>query len=122
MTNKDPQFALDFLQLAYSQADELLREQDRVESERRREYINTQLEKETKTITLNALRELKAREEQTRMLLESDLDYVARTIEPAFVSSMATEPNVTQVFGVPVFFAVLIGVGLLTLVAVFRRG
>ena len=55
------------------------------------------------------------------MLLESDLPYVARIIDPPFVSSWPTEPALKIVFGVPIFMAAALGFLLITLVAVFRR-
>jgi hypothetical protein len=121
VTSGDPQFALDLLKLVYQEADDLLREQDKIEAERRRQYINTQLERETRTVTLNALRGLLSREEQTRMLLEIDLPYVARIIEPARVSSSATEPSVRRMFGVPIAISLALGFGFVTLIALFRR-
>jgi len=121
VTSGDPHFALDLLRLVYAEADDLLREQDKIESERRRQYINTQLERETRSVTLNALRGLLSSEEKTRMLLELDLPYVARIIEPARVSYSATEPSVRRMFGVPIFTALVLGFGFVTLIALFRR-
>lgn len=117
----DPAFALRFLKLIYSEADELLREQDRIESRKRRAYIEGQLQRARIVDMRQALIGLLAAEQRSAMLLESDLPYVARIIDPPFVSSWPTEPALKIVFGVPIFMAAALGFLLITLVAVFRR-
>lgn len=119
--HRDPDVALRFLNLVYSEADELLREQDRIESRKRRAYIEQQLQGARVLDTRQALIGLLANEERSAMLLESDLPYAARIIDPPFVSSNPTEPALKLVFGVPFFLAAAVGFLLITLVAVFRR-
>ncbi len=117
----DPKFALRLLNLVYSEADELLREQDRVDSRKRRAYIEQQLQRASILDTRQALIGLLGNEERSAMLLESDLPYAARIIDPPFVSSRPTEPVLMFIFGVPIFLAAALGFLLITLVAVFRR-
>lgn len=119
--HRDAKFAFKLLGLVYEEADELLREQDRLESRQRRSYIEGQLRNTNSIDMKQALIGLLTGEERTAMLLESDLPYAARVIEPTFVSSRATEPAIAFVFGVPVFAGVLIGFALVTFVAVMRR-
>lgn len=117
----DPDFALRFLNLVYLEADEFLREQDRIASRTRRAWVEKQLQRARVLDTRQALIGLLASEERTAMLLESDLPYAARIIDPPFVSSRPTEPALKLVFGVPMFLAAALGFLLITLVAVFRR-
>ena len=117
----DSKFALRLLNLVYLEADELLREQDRIESRKRRAYIEQQLQRASILDTRQALIGLLGNEERSAMLLESDLPYAARIIDPPFVSSRPTEPFLKFVFGVPMFLAGALGFLLITLVAVFRR-
>jgi len=119
--NKDRDFALEFLTTVFVEADELLREQDRIDSAVRLEYINNQLAGTKLVNNVRALNSLLLSEQRSAMLLESGLPYAARVVEPAYVSPQPTEPNIRRVFSFPIVTSVGIGFLLLTLVAVFRR-
>jgi hypothetical protein len=84
----DPEFALNLLKIAYAEADQLLREQDRRQVSQRRSYLEERLARTSLSDMRQVVLTLMAQEERTAMLLESDLPYAARTIEPAYVSSV----------------------------------
>ncbi len=83
----DPEFALNLLKIAYAEADQLLREQDRQQVNQRRSYLEERLTRTSLSDMRQVVLTLMAQEERAAMLLESDLPYGARTIEPAYVSS-----------------------------------
>jgi hypothetical protein len=117
----DPAFAELLLKEAYFSADEITREQDLIESERRREYIQRELLAVGLLDSRQALIGLLTAEERKAMLLKSDLPYAARIIEPPYVSTRPEEPDVR--FSI-LFPALLWGVGglvLITFVALLRR-
>ncbi len=120
-SHPDPEFALEIMQIAYSEADSLLRDQDRVEATKRREYIEGQLKRPAIVDIQQALIDLMKSEQRRAMLLESDLPYAARIIEPAMVSSLPNEPNVQRIIGFPIFISVLLGFIFITLISVLRR-
>jgi len=120
-SNEDRDFALEFLTIVFSEVDALLREQDVLESEARREYILNQLSKAKLVDSVRALNSLLLSEERSAMLLGSGLPYAGRIVEPPFVSTNPSQPNIRLIFGFPIFVSLGIGFVLLTLIAVFRR-
>lgn len=118
--HRDPEFALNLLKIAYDEADQLLREQDRREVNQRRNYIEERLSRTSLSDMRQVLLALMAQEERSAMLLESDLPYAARVIEPPFVSStpMALSPPLE--IGLRVFAAIAISVALIAGWAVLR--
>ncbi len=119
--HRDRDFALRMLKTAYWAADELLREQDRIEVERRRAYIESQLARTTLVDSRAALIALLAGEERRAMLLNSDLPYAARVIEPPRVSAQPREPSVARLVGLPVVVAGVLGFVVVSVIAAFRR-
>ena len=117
----DPDFALRILSLAYFTADELLREQDRAESRNRRRYLDAQLASTVNLDSRNALVSLLTSEQRRSMLLESELPYAARIIEPAFVSQLPTEPNLQDIFALRLILAVIACLLILTGYSLLRN-
>ena len=104
----DSDFALEFLNIVYTEADELLRQQDRGETAARKAYLEEKLQGVSMIEMRVALVSLLTNEERTAMLLEGNLPYAARVMEPAFVSSKQTEPILLIMLGAPVagFFGI----------------
>jgi hypothetical protein len=121
VTHGDPEFALWILELAYFSADNLLREQDTLESARKIGSIQAKLDTETNVQFQEALRSLLTNELGLEITLNDLLPYAARIVEPARVSNRRTEPNLQRTFGVPVAAFASVGFLLTTLIAVFRR-
>lgn len=117
----DPDFAVRILSLVYFTADELLREQDRAESKNRRRYLDAQLASAVNLDSRNALVSLLTSEQRRSMLLESELPYAARIIEPVFVSQHATEPNLQDIFLMRLMFSVIAGLVILTGYSLLRN-
>ena len=121
VTHSDPEFALWLLNTAYFSADDLLREQDALESEQKQESISAKLQAETNVQFQEALRSLLTSELSREITLNDALPYAARIVEPARVSNRRTEPNLRRLFGVPVAAYAAGGFLFTTLIAVFRR-
>ena len=113
--------ALRLLTIAYSEADELLRGQDRVESQQRRRYLEGQLVGLTNVDVRQALVGLMSSEQRRAMMLESSLPYAARILEPPFVSEYPEGRNIRILIVLPAITLVLAGLLVITAVALFRR-
>ncbi len=120
-SDSSPEIALEILEMVYFEADELLREQDRTEIEKRREYLDTQLLRATTVDSRQALRNLLTGEIRRASLLGSGLPYAARIIEPPHASTRPSEPNPRLVIGFPTAMTLFAALVLITLVAVIRR-
>ena len=114
-------FALRFLSTVYSEADELVREQDRERSRSRISYVEEQLGQTTNVDSRQTLFGILAGEQQKAMLLSSGLPYAARIIDGPGVSRDRTEPNVRFIFAVPIFGWTGVAFILMTLLFLFWR-
>lgn len=117
----DPEFALWLVNTVYFEADGLLREQDRRDSEERRAYITRELAAATNVQVQDALRGMLANEFNKTLTLASNLPYAAKITEPARILNRRTEPNLRTFFGFPIAGMAGVGFFLITLIAVFRR-
>jgi hypothetical protein len=117
----DPEFALEILTMVYDEADQLLRQQDLIESRLRRNYLERQLSSERLLDSRQALTSLLVSEERKAMLLETDLPYTARIIDPPYVTAKPDEPNLRFTIAFPAVIAVMIGLILITAITLFRR-
>lgn len=117
----DPKAALRLLTLAYSEADELLRQQDRIESAQRRRYLESQLTGVVNIDIRQALVGLMSSEQRRAMMLESNLPYAARVIQAPYVSELPEPKNMRATIALPAVIYVLIGLFVITTVALFRR-
>lgn len=104
-THEDPNAALWFLRTLYSEATEYIREQDQSELVQHRDYLERRLAT-TQIIELRqALVGLLASQARKEMTLQKGSPFVARTIEPPYVSKFKTRPKLMTMVGVPVFLA-----------------
>jgi hypothetical protein len=119
--DKDPELALFLLQTTYQEADAIAREQDVRVIDRHRSYIDSQLKQRSEVDLRNVLLSLLSSVERRRMLLASDLSYVAKIVDPPRVRKEATGRgfgvNVIA-FGLIAFLAATILIGIR---AVFRH-
>lgn len=121
VSGPDRAAALRLLKIAYFEADELLRRQDRIESQQRRRYLDAQLATASSMDIRQALIGLMSSEQRRAMMLESDLPYAARVIEPPFVSEFPKPKNVTSLIALPAIVLVALGLLVITAIALFRR-
>jgi hypothetical protein len=118
--HRDPEFALELLKTAYAEADQLLREQDRRQVNQRRSYIEERLSRTSLSDMRQVLLMLMAQEERSAMLLESDLPYAARIIEPPYVSSRPVVLRPAVEIGVRVLAGLAFAIALVAGWAVLR--
>ena len=121
VTHSDPDFASYLLTITYREADELLRKRDRREVAERKAYLNERLLTETLEASRNVLYSLLTQEEQKEMMLEGDLPYAARIIDPPYLLDAPTAPSVARTVVFPIVIAVLLAVAALSAIALFRR-
>ncbi len=121
VTGADGEMALWLLGTAFSEADELLRNNDRQQSVERKAYIEQELARQTLVRNQDALRSLLADELSRQVALAGNLLYSATVVEAPHLQNRRTEPNITLIFGVPTVTGFALGFFLITLVAVFRR-
>jgi len=121
VSHGDGEFALWLLTTAYFGADELLREQAKVESAIKQANIEAKLAVETNVQFQDALRGLLVMELGREITRDEALPYAARIIEPPIINNQRTEPNIQRVLGVPAVAYAGGGFFLTTLIAVFRR-
>ena len=116
----DPEFALNLLKVAYAEADQLLREQDQRQVTQRRKYLEERLARTSLSDMRQVLLTLMAQEERSAMLLDGDLPYAARTIEPAYASSTPITLRPTIEIGTRVIAAIALAIALVAGWAILR--
>lgn len=116
----DAEFALNLLKVAYAEADQLLREQDRRQINQRRSYLEERLARTSLNDMRQVVLTLMAQEERSAMLLDSDLPYAARTIEPPYVSSKPVALKPPMEIGVRVIVAIALAIALVSGWAILR--
>lgn len=116
----NPEFGLELLKTAYAEADQLLRDQDRRQVNQRRAYIEERLARTSLNDMRQVLLTLMAQEERSAMLLESDLPYAARIIEPPYASSQPVVLRPAVEIGVRVLGGLALAVVLVAGWAVLR--
>lgn len=119
--NRDPDFALQLLELVYEEADAVLREADLSESKERMIYINARLAQAKLVDSRQALIGLLTSEERRAMLLETDLPYAARIIDLPFVSKSPEQQGYLTVIVVPALLLGAISLAFILLIALYRK-
>jgi len=121
VTHEDPEFALWLLTTAYFEADELIRERDKLELEERMSYVELQLSSVDKIHIRDGLRQQLATELGREVALEVDLPYAAIIVEEPYIMNGLTEPNLPLIFGIPAVVGGIIGFLFISFIALFRR-
>jgi len=120
--HQNPDLALFLITTVYEAADDALRLQDREESRLRRSYVKDQLARANLIDSKQSLIGLLTNEERRATLLESDLPYAARVIEPPFVSNRPKAQVLSRTIGIPAAVGLLIGLIVVTMVGLFVKG
>jgi hypothetical protein len=120
-SHADPRMARFILEIVYTEADALLREQDRFENSRRKQYLQDQLTKVTVQDIRAVLLRLLTNIEQSAMLLESDLPYAARIVEPPRALAQPEAANLFRIVAIPTLAAPILLIVVFLLVDLLRR-
>jgi len=94
----DPETALFLLTTIFHETDALLREQERQHIIEQRDYIEERLASSARQDSRQVLFGMLSEAEHKAMLLQSDLPYVARILEPPYASREPLPPNVLRYF------------------------
>jgi hypothetical protein len=113
--------ALEILTIAYSEADSLLRDQDKRYTAQRKSYLERQMQRTQVAESRLMLASLLSAEEQRSMLLDSDLPYAARITEPPHLSSRPSTASIRQELAVRLIGAFALGIALSLIWAAARR-
>lgn len=89
----DPALARDLLDWIYTEADRLIREEDRARTKAELDYLRDRFEKETVAEYRDSLIKLIAEREQRLMVIELDLPFVAERIEGPTASETPVSPK-----------------------------
>jgi len=120
--HKDPEFAEQLLRWVHSESDDLIREEALDRTSRQIAYIEGKLETVTVAEHRQSLVQLLSDQEKQMMMIQLDLPYAARIIEPPTVSDAPTSPKPFLVLAVAVVGGGGLGVFLVFLVDALRRG
>ena len=119
--HSDPEFAFWLLQAVYDEATEYIREQDQRELAQETNYLEDRLNN-TEIIELRqALVVMLANQSRKEMSLQKGFPFIARVIEPAYISKYTTSPNVIETVGLPTFVAFALVFGTLLVIVLFRN-
>tara|TARA_B100000686_G_C16648873_1_gene894393 strand:- start:161 stop:1114 length:954 start_codon:yes stop_codon:yes gene_type:complete len=120
-THTNPNEAKRFLNIIFSEADQLIREQDRARAIKRLKYLINKLEEVTNIDHRGSLISLLTKEQGKLMFLDSEGSYTAKIVDPIFVSRNPTSPDTRMMFAIPIIISNIIGFSILTLIALFIR-
>lgn len=117
----NPELAQNLLGWVYAEADRLVREKEKARVEAELEYLRQQFEKETVAEYRDSLLKLIAQRQQTLMIIELDLPFVAERIEGPTASEAPVSPHPVQSLVVGGIVGAFAGLTLVFFVADPRR-
>lgn len=108
VTHKSPQYSKELLELIVNELNKIAREKEKLEADKRIEYLNQELVKTSIKDIKNTINVLLKSEMQKKMFAEVSEDYLVNYIDYPFVPEQQSAPNkrVIVIFGV--FFSNLI--------------
>ena len=121
VSHQDGQEALQLLTMVYAEADDVLRDQDKQYTAERKTYLEQQMRRAQITESRVMLANLLSSEEQRSMLLDSDLPYAARIVEPPHLFERPSTASIREALGVRLIIAFALGIGLSLIWAAVRR-
>lgn len=119
--HKDPVFAANLLTWLHQESDNLIREEAEARTSRQIAYIDQKLRTVTAADHRRSLVELLLDQEKQMMMIQVDLPFAARIIEPAIASDDPTFPRPPLFLLVAGVGGLIIGVCLAFLIQVTRR-
>ncbi len=121
-SHEDPQFAVKFLSWLHKEVDELVREQAAERATVRIGYIQEKLNTVTVAEYREALIQLLSDQEMQMMMIQVDLPFSARIIEPPMVSDAPTFPKPFRLLALGAGWGFFVGILLLFLIDSLRGG
>lgn len=118
--HSDPEMAMRVLQLVYTAADDLMREQDRQRLEQQKRYLLQKIRQVELNENRQILLSLLSRAEQGLMLLDNDFPYVAAVVDPPRLPKQPVPPRVIEIVGLPTVAAFVISLAIVLGFALYR--
>jgi hypothetical protein len=118
-TNRET--ALRWLQIIFTSADQLLREQDREKIREQIRFLQTRTEKADLAGFRSALYGALISQEKNLHMIDSEQSYSADIIEPAFASELKTMPNLLKTIAAPVAGGGFVGLLIVVLISIFLK-
>jgi hypothetical protein len=116
-----PEKALYFLNLIFSGADYEIREEDRLESTRRRKYLDSRM-RSTEVIEFKStLVSLLAEEERREIMAQGGFQRIVKVLDSAYVSKYRTSPTMIRYVGVPAVLGMTLAVGIILIIVLIRK-
>jgi hypothetical protein len=119
--HENPEEALELLNLIYHEAENLVKNDDKLEQQKRSKFLEERYADTKVNDFKQALVDMMAEQARQEMMSHADLSSVARIVEPPFVSKYKTTPNILSVLLVPVFGGLAVAIGFIILIALVRR-
>ena len=113
--HQDPEFAVQLLRWIHEEGDELIREEAQERATRQIEYIERKLATVLITEHRFSLTQLLSDQEKQMMMIQVDLPFAARVIEPPVVSDAPTSPKPFRLLALGVVGGFFVGILLLFL-------
>jgi hypothetical protein len=120
-THGDPEKALYYLKMIYNESNDYIRSQDEEERNNRRNYLEDRLNSTNIKEFRDALVNFLAEEARKDMMAQGNLRGVARVLDPPYISSTKTSPNMLVFVGFPAIFSAAIAVALILLFVLVRK-
>ena len=120
--HKDPVFEMQFLTWIHKESDELVRGDALERASRQIAYIGERLRTYSITEYRQALVQLLSEQEKQMMMIQVDLPFAARIINPPTVSDVPTSPQPFLALALAVTGGLFLGVSLALLVDALRHG
>lgn len=118
--NGDPDLARQILEAVYVESDKTVREQDRIEGLRKRNYIHNQLSKVELTEHRLVLLDILKGETTKEMLVNADVPYTAKVVEPTQISTQRLYAK-TNTIGMPIVISLILSVLIIAGFSFVRR-
>ena len=118
--HKDPVFAVQLLAALHKEADNLIREESQTRTSRQIAYIERKLQTTTAADHRRSLVQLLLDQEKQMMMIQVDLPFAARVIEPPMASDQPTFPKPTLFFALALVGGSILGVFVVFLIGALR--
>lgn len=120
-SHRDPRFAADLLRWLHEEGDGVIREEREARTSRQIDYIETKLQVIAAADHRRSLVQLLLDQEKQMMMIQVDLPFAARIIEPPNVSDDPTFPRPPLFIALAVVIGVLLGVLMVFLWTAMKR-
>lgn len=120
--HKDPVFAVQMLAALHKEADGVIREESEMRTSRQIAYIERKLQTTTAADHRRSLVQLLLDQEKQMMMIQVNLPFAARIIEPPIASSAPTSPKPKLFLAGAIVLGAMLGIFIVFLIDALRPG